>query len=109
MEYPRLRAGQTPAVTSVWVFLKVFEMRVSLALLIAVIAISSGVPAAEAKHAPRPKAAHAWQKPRVDRDCTPINGFYGYYGNPWCDTGSSRPPDIEFRENHRHEKRLMGF
>lgn len=19
------------------------------------------------------------------RDCTPINGLYGYYGNPWCD------------------------
>ena len=18
-------------------------------------------------------------------DCTPINGRYGYYGNPWCD------------------------
>ena len=35
---------------------------------------------------------------RVERDCTPINGRYGYYGNPWCDTGSSRPPDIEFRQ-----------
>ena len=38
---------------------------------------------------------------RVERDCTPINGRYGYYGNPWCDTGSSRPPDIEFRERQR--------
>jgi len=38
---------------------------------------------------------------RVERDCTPINGRYGYYGNPWCDTGSSRPPDIEFREHQR--------
>jgi hypothetical protein len=46
--------------------------------------------------------------PEVKRDCTPINGFYGYYGNPWCDTGSSRPPDIEFRErqnfNRRHSR-----
>lgn len=21
------------------------------------------------------------------RDCTPFNGPYGYYGNPWCDGG----------------------
>ena len=21
------------------------------------------------------------------RDCTPYNGPYGYYGNPWCDGG----------------------
>ncbi len=32
------------------------------------------------------------KKPRRDdrqvaRDCTPINGPYGYYGNPWCDGG----------------------
>ena len=32
------------------------------------------------------------------RDCTPFNGRYGYYGNPWCDTGSYRMEDIEFRE-----------
>jgi hypothetical protein len=23
----------------------------------------------------------------VERDCAPINGPYGYYGNPWCDGG----------------------
>jgi len=23
----------------------------------------------------------------VDRDCTPVNGPMGYYGNPWCDGG----------------------
>lgn len=34
----------------------------------------------------------------VERDCTPFNGRYGYYGNPWCDTGSYRMEDIEFRE-----------
>jgi hypothetical protein len=21
------------------------------------------------------------------KDCTPINGRYGYYGNPWCSPG----------------------
>jgi hypothetical protein len=21
------------------------------------------------------------------RDCKPVNGPYGYYGNPWCDGG----------------------
>ena len=40
------------------------------------------------------------------RDCTPINGRYGYYGNPWCDTGSYRLEDIEVRErNARKRKR----
>jgi len=42
---------------------------------------------------------------RVERDCTPINGRYGYYGNPWCDTGSSRPPDIEFRQRRAAQYR----
>ena len=23
----------------------------------------------------------------IERDCTPYNGPYGYYGNPWCDGG----------------------
>ncbi|MGE0022213.1 MAG: hypothetical protein AB7S70_01105 [Hyphomicrobium sp.] len=23
----------------------------------------------------------------VERDCTPVNGPFGYYGNPWCDGG----------------------
>lgn len=39
------------------------------------------------------------------RDCTPINGRYGYYGNPWCDTGSYRLEDIEFRERQRARNR----
>ena len=43
-------------------------------------------------HSHKVKRRHV---PHVERDCTPINGFYGYYGNPWCDTGSSRPPDID--------------
>jgi hypothetical protein len=23
----------------------------------------------------------------VERDCKPVNGPFGYYGNPWCDGG----------------------
>lgn len=34
----------------------------------------------------------------VRSDCVPLNGRYGYYGNPWCDTGSYRLEDIWFRE-----------
>jgi hypothetical protein len=37
------------------------------------------------------------QAPIQKRDCTPINGRYGYYGNPWCDTGSYRQEDRRFR------------
>lgn len=74
-------------------------------LLVALIAASAALAVASpagAASKPRAKAKHSWQKPapRAERDCTPINGRYGYYGNPWCDTGSSRPPDIEFRQRH---------
>jgi hypothetical protein len=40
------------------------------------------------------------------RDCTPINGRFGYYGNPWCDTGSYRQEDIEFRQRHAKARRI---
>lgn len=61
-----------------------------------------------ASAAPRGKDSHRQkyrQLPHATRDCTPINGFYGYYGNPWCDTGSYRPADIEFRERQRAMRR----
>jgi hypothetical protein len=75
-------------------------------LTILLAAQSLSVPV-DAKQQPRAKAKHTWHKPapRPDRDCTPINGRFGYYGNPWCDTGSSRPPDLEFRERHRLQNR----
>ena len=41
----------------------------------------------------------------AEPDCTPINGRYGYYGNPWCDTGSYRLEDIEFRERQAVHRR----
>ncbi len=31
------------------------------------------------------------------RDCTPINGRFGYYGNPWCDNGAYRFENRELR------------
>jgi hypothetical protein len=40
----------------------------------------------------------------VARDCTPINGRFGYYGNPWCDTGSYRQEDIEFRARKQRQR-----
>lgn len=42
----------------------------------------------------------------ADRDCKPLNGRYGYYGNPWCDTGSYRPPDLEIRARERRDRKL---
>jgi hypothetical protein len=39
------------------------------------------------------------------RDCTPINGRFGYYGNPWCDTGSYRLEDLEYRQRQARVKR----
>jgi len=33
------------------------------------------------------KPARAYDDRVVERDCAPINGPYGYYGNPWCDGG----------------------
>ena len=75
-----------------------------LALMMVAVPFSA---VADAKHTQRAKAKHTWHKlvQRPDRDCVPYNGPYGYYGNPWCDTGSSRPPDVEFRERHRLQKR----
>lgn len=51
------------------------------------------------------KPAHAVA---VKRDCTPINGRFGYYGNPWCDTGSYRQEDLEYRQRQVKVKRLRG-
>jgi hypothetical protein len=68
---------------------------------LATIATIAPAPGALAKHAREKPRPQPWYAKPVERDCTPINGRYGYYGNPWCDTGSSRPPDIEFRERER--------
>lgn len=31
-----------------------------------------------------------YKRKRYERDCTPINGPYGYYGNPFCEGGYTR-------------------
>ncbi|MFA5956702.1 hypothetical protein [Hyphomicrobium sp.] len=76
-----------------------------IALIVALSAFSVCAPVL-ADQLPPAKIKHSWRKPqpRVERDCTPINGRFGYYGNPWCDTGSSRPPDIDFRERHQKNR-----
>ena len=71
--------------------------RFALVLAGVITALSLGWASAEAGG----RQAKRWHTERVVRNCTPLNGRYGYYGNPWCDTGSSRPPDIEFRERAR--------
>ncbi len=80
-------------------------MRISLVVLIAALLSFAGSAQTSAGSPRHSKAKHAWKKPLPDRDCVPFNGPYGYYGNPWCDTGSSRPPDMEYRERHRAQKR----
>lgn len=72
----------------------------AIVLVLASAVSASAAPQGKYKH----KTKH-WQAPRADRDCTPMNGFYGYYGNPWCDTGSYRLPDIEFRERQQFSRR----
>jgi len=49
------------------------------------------------------RQSKAPRRERIVRECVPLNGFYGYYGNPWCDTGSYRLEDIWYRERHKTE------
>ena len=74
--------------------------RVLIAILAMGLMPAVGLPASAHSHKVKRRPV-----PHVERDCTPINGFYGYYGNPWCDTGSYRPPDIEFRERQNSSRR----
>ena len=64
----------------------------TLGLVAAALVLTASAVEAGTKRAKQAEAAV--QK----RDCTPINGRFGYYGNPWCDTGSYRQKDIQFRE-----------
>ncbi len=76
-------------------------MKTSTMVLLAASPILIGVPAgADAKSKLR-NVDRAY----AVRDCTPINGFYGYYGNPWCDTGSYRLEDIELRQERAAARR----
>ncbi|SFV36689.1 hypothetical protein [Hyphomicrobium facile] len=68
------------------------------------LALAAVAPASQAlaKHTRAKPKPQPWYAKPVERDCTPINGRYGYYGNPWCDTGSTRPPDMRFRDRYRN-------
>ncbi|MBA2125645.1 hypothetical protein DLM45_05320 [Hyphomicrobium methylovorum] len=66
---------------------------------IAILSLLSGIFAQSASAREDTRGKHRPAPP--ERECTPINGRYGYYGNPWCDTGSTRPPDIEFRSQRK--------
>lgn len=37
------------------------------------------------------------------RDCTPFNGPYGYYGNPWCDGGYKYAEDYPPGTSPHHD------
>jgi uncharacterized protein with FMN-binding domain len=75
----------------------------SFAVLVLATALLASVAQAHAASARKPVRAVA-----MKRDCTPINGRFGYYGNPWCDTGSYRIEDIQFRERQAKVRRLKG-
>lgn len=66
------------------------------------VVMASGSASAADKRAPAPPPL-----PKADKDCTPINGRSGYYGNPWCDTGSYRLEDIWLRENRASARRYL--
>jgi hypothetical protein len=82
-------------------------MRLLPSLVAALLAVSSFSDLSHAESARHAKVKKSWAKPlrRPDRDCVPINGRFGYYGNPWCDTGSTRPPDLDFRGSARQQGR----
>ena len=72
----------------------------SFAVLVLTAALLASATAAVAASKRKPVRAA-----KVERDCTPINGRYGYYGNPWCDTGSYRLEDIEFRQRQARTRK----
>ena len=76
----------------------------SYAILVLTAALLTSASAAIAGANRKPVRAVA-----VKRDCTPINGRFGYYGNPWCDTGSYRQEDIQFRERHARFRRAKSL
>lgn len=71
-------------------------------------AVASAAAVATISWSPASAGSHKqkrWHEEKIERDCTPINGRFGYYGNPWCDTGSYRLEDIEFRERQARLRR----
>ncbi len=73
----------------------------SWAVVILTAALLASATAAMAGASRKPVRAAA-----VKRDCTPINGRFGYYGNPWCDTGTYRQEYQQFRQRPATVRRL---
>jgi hypothetical protein len=55
-----------------------------LALFVALAVMPTVVDATEAQAASRKLRAIEPYGPLPPKDCTRLNGRYGYYGNPWC-------------------------
>lgn len=49
----------------------------------------SGVSQSPAVHLTGARSDY-YKRKHYERDCTPINGPYGYYGNPFCEGGYTR-------------------
>ncbi len=66
-------------------------MRSLTSLIVVLIAASVAicVPAEAAKR----KALRSWRPAPVLKDCTRLNGRFGYYGNPWCSPAEQRAWD----------------
>lgn len=55
----------------------------SMTFLALMLAAALAVPAGAGS-----RNVRAWQAPV--KDCTPFNGRFGYYGNPWCTPAEQR-------------------
>ena len=66
------------------------SMIIQPALAIAAAAVMLTVLSAGPADAKRKaRLQHSERAEAVEVDCTPRNGWGGYYGNPWCRTGPS--------------------
>lgn len=69
-----------------------------LLLTLAIFLLASAAMLPSPADAAKRKSARTWQAAPV-KDCTRLNGRWGYYGNPWCtkaeqdawDRATSRP------------------
>jgi len=64
----------------------------SLTSLIVVLVATSVVVSVPADAAKR-KALRSWKPAPALKDCTRLNGRFGYYGNPWCSAAEQRAWD----------------
>ena len=70
---------------------------INMCVLLLAVASAFAVPAESGNRA----KARYWNAPPV-KDCTRLNGRWGYYGNPWCSRAEQRAWD-------RAEARRLGI